>query len=143
MSTASTPFFWLTCDHPGCQVKSGDDGDYAAWSTVEQARDSANDGDWLIGHELGDFCPEHVMYDELTDERRPVVTLSYDEELRWSIGNIVEEGCYRIDWAIRNVLFATRPYARENALLEDLTRQVSVEYSRAFEARLMSVVDRG
>lgn len=58
MSVKSEPFYWLTCDEPGCGVKSTEDSEYAAWSDLQQARQDAEDGDWQR-YEGRDYCQMH------------------------------------------------------------------------------------
>jgi hypothetical protein len=59
MTTQSAPFYWLTCDAPGCGVKSTEGGEYVAWEDEAQAVDNASDSEWscIDGR---DYCYEHA-----------------------------------------------------------------------------------
>lgn len=46
MTLSAKHFYWLTCD--GCQVKSTENGEYAAWIDEEQAFDDALNSDWTL-----------------------------------------------------------------------------------------------
>ena len=87
MSAASAPFYWLVCD--GCEVKSTEDSDFAAWADMSGAADEATDRGWAVGTDEGDFCE---------DCRRPLcagcgefnATTEYDDDT-WCDECIAEE----------------------------------------------------
>jgi hypothetical protein len=56
MSVKSAPFYWLECD--ACGQSSTQDHDVAAWADEEQARMDATEGDWEVGEDLSDLCPD-------------------------------------------------------------------------------------
>jgi hypothetical protein len=58
MSVESAPYYWLTCDHVGCGVKSTKGGDYTAWGDESMAREEASCSDW-IEVEGKDYCDNH------------------------------------------------------------------------------------
>lgn len=50
MPVKSKPFYWIECDHEGCDARCPDPGfdEVAAWQDADQARDYAVDGDWRL-----------------------------------------------------------------------------------------------
>lgn len=69
MSVVSAPYYWLECDHHGCEIKSTDSSEFTAWADESYAVDSAFDSDWIevAGKH---YCDEHAaQYDpELQEE---------------------------------------------------------------------------
>ena len=61
MTVASAPFYWLTCDAPGCVKRepSGDE-EVIAWGDVDGAIESAKASDWMAGDR--DYCPDHHLF---------------------------------------------------------------------------------
>lgn len=60
MTYQSKPFWWLTCDEPGCGVKSTEGSEYAAWDDKSQAVSDAIDSEWsATDDETLHFCSEH------------------------------------------------------------------------------------
>lgn len=59
MSVKSEPYYWLTCDEPGCGNKSTDGDEFTAWSDEANAVEMAECRDWLI---VGDkhYCDGHA-----------------------------------------------------------------------------------
>lgn len=74
MSVQSKPYYWLVCDHPGCNRKSTEGGEFTAWSDRNGAEEDAGNSDWQIGWRDGvtatgyDFCWEHVRVEEESTE---------------------------------------------------------------------------
>lgn len=63
MTYASAPFWWLTCDAPGCGVKSTEDGEYDAWAEEGVARDHALDSGWVGPQDdQQHYCNRHRRY---------------------------------------------------------------------------------
>ena len=57
----SAPYYWVTCDEPGCDARCPDH-EVTAWSDSDTAIDSAEESDWSC--ERGPltwvtFCPAH------------------------------------------------------------------------------------
>ncbi|MFD5864390.1 hypothetical protein ACFWGP_05530 [Agromyces sp. NPDC127015] len=68
----SAPFYWLVCDYPGCNRSSTEDGDYAAFDSIDFAKRDARENEWVITTLLDHFCVEHTIEDEETGERSPM-----------------------------------------------------------------------
>jgi hypothetical protein len=107
MATQSRPYYWLTCDYPGCTARSTDDSDYGAWEDTGQAADEAINAEWYVG-ELGDYCSEHTVMseeeDDLDPEPRPMGT-SFEEQLAAAMRRVVAQAERRADsvkWRLHN-----------------------------------------
>ena len=59
MSIKSKPYFWLECDHNGCDAKSPDGDEYSAWEDHGQAIDCAQNSYWTITLHGEHYCEEH------------------------------------------------------------------------------------
>lgn len=57
MALKSADFYWIECD--ACGVKSTENSDHIAWSTVEHAVDEVKDSEWCI---IDGFVPEHAKH---------------------------------------------------------------------------------
>lgn len=69
MSVKSKPYFWIVCDHEGCDARSpssdaAETDGITAWEDEAQAFDSASGGDWMCKPEGQDFCLDHWPDDE-------------------------------------------------------------------------------
>lgn len=91
MSVQSAPYYWITCDWPGCDA-TAQDGDYSAWGDHGAAYGEAVNAEWCCTDNEGDFCPEHSTYDEETDERVPLST-----DLAGQFENVRRRLAYRLD----------------------------------------------
>ena len=67
MAINSAPFWWLTCDHPGCTERAPNPEYVSAWATVEQALDGGYNDDWLITDDGEHYCPRHVEDETIGD----------------------------------------------------------------------------
>lgn len=76
MSVIESMGYALRCDFPGCDVKTGDIGEYSFWGDVSDAREEWDSADGYTGPE-GDYCPGHTIWtgddDENDPERRPLL----------------------------------------------------------------------
>lgn len=72
MSVQSAPFYWLTCDWPGCDVRSTEDGEYSAFDNVDSAVSDAEDCHWLVTDDGLHLCSAHTVWNDDLDERVPV-----------------------------------------------------------------------
>jgi len=60
----SKPYYWITCDHPGCEERSPGSGyEYSAWSEPQDVITCAEEGDWQQQGDLW-FCPDHAVEEE-------------------------------------------------------------------------------
>ncbi|QGJ93523.1 hypothetical protein SEA_MUFASA8_75 [Arthrobacter phage Mufasa8] len=59
MSLQQAPFYWLQCDHHGCDTKSTEDDEFAAYSDEASAREMAEGSEWHH-HNGKDYCPHHA-----------------------------------------------------------------------------------
>ena len=65
MSFDYAPYYWVTCDWPGCTSDSKELGEFTAWSDEWAAVEEANDHGWLIGSYDGPhFCDAHQIVDQ-------------------------------------------------------------------------------
>lgn len=59
MSVKSGTFYWIICDHDGCEHRpSYDDAEGAVLASAQEAEDSSSDVDWLAV-DGKHYCPEH------------------------------------------------------------------------------------
>lgn len=80
MTIQSKPFYWLTCDAPGCEAKSTDESEYAAWADHGYAESEAEDSGWTFAGGMH-YCQDHVIpiCDEC-DEHDNVILESVPDE---------------------------------------------------------------
>lgn len=61
MSVQSKPYYWLTCDHEGCDARSPSaEYEVTAWDNESGAVTCAEDEDWTHT-DAGDFCFDHPV----------------------------------------------------------------------------------
>lgn len=65
MALQSKPFYWITCDHEGCEATCPPrDFEISAWADDSQAEMVAEESDWYVGTKHDPFphlCPEHKV----------------------------------------------------------------------------------
>lgn len=74
MSLQSRPYYWVTCDYPGCGVSAEEGGDYTAWQDPGYAASSALDSCFITLDDLW-YCWEHQVEppeDSDNDDRLPM-----------------------------------------------------------------------
>lgn len=81
MSVNSAPYYWLECDFPGCGVHSTEEGEFSAWVDSGQAREEAENSEWLCTDD-GDYCPTHIVIREY-DEEQEDANGDWSTELRF------------------------------------------------------------
>jgi hypothetical protein len=63
VSYQSAPFYWLTCDAPGCQERCpAHDDEYVAYADTSGALDAALDSDWKATGNAVHYCHEHARF---------------------------------------------------------------------------------
>ncbi len=67
MAIRSEPYYWLTCDHPGCGVKSTEGGEFTAWADIVGAVEDAFNSDWTVTFDGKHYCDEHHPEEEDDD----------------------------------------------------------------------------
>ena len=58
MSVTSAPYYWITCDAPGCQQRcpSEDNDEYSAYRDIADAVDCARYSEWKITSDGRHYC---------------------------------------------------------------------------------------
>jgi len=60
VSLKSKPYYWLECDHEGCDERNPSlDNEVDAWSDEEGALEDAAYGDWTTTDAGEHYCPDH------------------------------------------------------------------------------------
>ena len=68
MSVKSKPYYWIECDHVGCDDRSPSDGyEINAWSDEDGALSGADDDGWATTDTGEHYCPEHVDDEDAPD----------------------------------------------------------------------------
>ena len=63
MSEHQMPMYWIKCDGPDCRAESpADYSEYKGHSGVDEARDTAQDNEWVVDLNGKDYCPDHVTH---------------------------------------------------------------------------------
>lgn len=61
MAIQSAPYYWVTCDEDGCDLKSTSGNfEVSAWDSESMALEDAEESDWWIGKDGDHFCYKHV-----------------------------------------------------------------------------------
>ncbi|BCW61897.1 hypothetical protein [Arthrobacter sp. StoSoilB22] len=70
MSVKSAPYYWLVCDHEGCEAKSTEGGDFSAWEEEDSAWEEAMNSEWseVAGKH---YCDQHTLIHDPEEKRLP------------------------------------------------------------------------
>jgi hypothetical protein len=64
MAIREAAYYWLVCDHPGCEEKSTEGGEHSAWAEIHMAVEEAFNRDWTVTPYGGHFCERHHPEDD-------------------------------------------------------------------------------
>lgn len=90
----SEPFYWLVCDYPDCNLRSTENGEYAAWQDEDMAVEEAQNSDWLITDDGKHYCEAHSTYNEAGDWVPAGVTIA--ERMEHVVYRVQQSTDYRI-----------------------------------------------